>query len=61
MIEQLNFQIEDKIGQITVSVGVAEYPLNGNTPDEVLIKADEALYAAKKAGRNRVEIAYVPF
>jgi diguanylate cyclase (GGDEF)-like protein len=59
LIEDLNFQIEDKIGQITVSVGVAEYPSNGNTPDEVLNKADEALYAAKRAGRNRVEVANV--
>jgi diguanylate cyclase (GGDEF)-like protein len=39
---------------VTISLGVAAYPQDsGNKPD--LIKsADEALYAAKKAGRNRV-------
>jgi two-component system cell cycle response regulator len=43
---------------VTVSLGVASYPQDsGNKPD--LIKAaDEALYAAKKAGRNRV-VRYV--
>jgi diguanylate cyclase (GGDEF)-like protein len=57
MVEEISFSIEDKHGQITVSVGVAEYPGNGSTPDEVLTKADAALYAAKRAGRNRVEAA----
>ena len=57
MVEDIGFSIEDKHGQITVSVGVAEYPGNGNTPDEVLSKADAALYTAKRAGRNRVEAA----
>jgi diguanylate cyclase (GGDEF)-like protein len=57
MVEEINFSIEDRHGQITISVGVAEYPGNGKTPDEVLTKADEALYAAKKEGRNRVEVA----
>ena len=57
MVEDIGFSIEDRHGQITISVGVAEYPGNGTTPDEVLTKADEALYAAKKGGRNRVEVA----
>jgi diguanylate cyclase (GGDEF)-like protein len=57
MVEDIGFYIEDKHGQITVSVGIAEYPGNGSTPDEVLTKADAALYAAKRAGRNRVEAA----
>ena len=57
MVEDIGFSIEDRHGQITVSIGVAEYPVNGATPDEVLTKADEALYAAKNGGRNRVEVA----
>jgi diguanylate cyclase (GGDEF)-like protein len=39
---------------ITISLGAAEFPRHGNTPDEVLHQADLALYAAKEAGRNRV-------
>ena len=57
MIERIDFDIEGKHGQVTVSIGVAEYPENGKSMDNVLAKADEALYAAKHAGRNRVEAA----
>jgi diguanylate cyclase (GGDEF)-like protein len=45
------------LGTITASFGVAAFPLHGATPAEVLQAADEALFRAKKAGRNRVEIA----
>jgi len=40
--------------QITISMGVATFPEDGRTVDELLQKADAALYAAKKKGRNRV-------
>ena len=39
---------------ITISAGVASYPANGVTRDELVKAADEALYAAKQAGRNTV-------
>ncbi len=39
----------------TISVGVATFPQNGNTVDEVIRSADWALYAAKEEGRNRVK------
>lgn len=42
-------------GHITVSVGLAEAK-DATTPTELLRRADEALYAAKQAGRNRVEV-----
>jgi diguanylate cyclase (GGDEF)-like protein len=40
--------------RITLSIGIAEFPNHGQTADEVISSADEALYAAKRAGRNRV-------
>ncbi|HET6778310.1 MAG TPA: diguanylate cyclase [Gemmatimonadales bacterium] len=40
--------------KITLSIGLAEFPENGQTADEVISSADEALYAAKRNGRNRV-------
>lgn len=40
--------------RVTVSVGIAAFPENGNSPDDVTRAADAALYAAKQGGRNRV-------
>lgn len=42
-------------GRRTCSFGVTEYT-QGDSPDVLVARADAALYAAKKAGRNRVEI-----
>ncbi len=39
---------------LTVSAGVATYPNGVETPEELVRRADEALYAAKAAGRDRV-------
>jgi len=39
----------------TVSAGVAAYPVHGRSTHELVARADEALYAAKRSGRNRVE------
>lgn len=43
--------------KITVSVGIAHYPSNATTREELIEKADKALYRAKDNGRNRVELA----
>ena len=45
------------LGEVTVSVGVAAFPAQGVTWQAVLKCADDALYAAKHAGRNRVVVA----
>ena len=42
--------------QVTTSIGVATYPLHGKEPEEVVIKADKALYRSKQNGRNRTTI-----
>jgi diguanylate cyclase (GGDEF)-like protein len=44
------------VGGVTASVGVATYPSHGEHADTLLRAADAALYAAKQAGRNRVEV-----
>ena len=37
---------------ITITGGIAAYPIDGSTESEILRKADQALYRAKKTGRN---------
>jgi len=44
-------------GRVTVSVGAAEYPTHGETPEELIASADAAMYQAKGEGRNRVVVA----
>lgn len=44
--------------KITISIGVSDN-LTSRIPTEVLKFADDALYKAKKAGRNRVEVSQV--
>jgi len=40
--------------EVTVSIGVAEFPVDANTGAKIIAVADKALYEAKRAGRNRV-------
>ncbi len=47
------FDIDGKPVYIGASVGIAAYPSAGNDPDELLRKADTAMYKAKEDGRNR--------
>ncbi|HWI63480.1 MAG TPA: sensor domain-containing diguanylate cyclase [Symbiobacteriaceae bacterium] len=41
----------------TVSIGIACYPADGRDAEAVMRAADKAMYAAKQAGKNRVELA----
>lgn len=61
MIEWCKFPKEDiqPGGKITVSIGVSGYPYDGDTSEEILRLADEALYRAKREGKNRVVYAEV--
>ncbi len=52
-------------GRLTVSAGVACFPRDGQSLDDLLLRADQALYAAKAAGRDcvrryRPELARLP-
>ena len=40
--------------QVTISMGVAEYPQDSRDPSELIERADQALYRCKRSGRNCV-------
>jgi len=44
-------------GKVTMSIGIAEYPSHGDTPEELIASADAAMYQGKSQGRNRVVAA----
>jgi diguanylate cyclase (GGDEF)-like protein len=44
----------------SISIGVVSYPGDGRTSDELMISADNAMYASKRAGKDRVTGVSVP-
>jgi diguanylate cyclase (GGDEF)-like protein len=44
----------------TFSLGIALYPIDGTTPDELIASSDRAMYAAKRLGKNRYAFASGP-
>ncbi len=53
-IEAHRFSAGKEKVRVTVSVGIAAFPQDGATLEELLEVADQRLYAAKGSGRNRV-------
>jgi diguanylate cyclase (GGDEF)-like protein len=48
------FEKDGVVVRPTISIGVSAFPEDGNTAELLLRRADEALYRAKKGGRDRV-------
>ncbi|MBI5787501.1 MAG: diguanylate cyclase [Candidatus Schekmanbacteria bacterium] len=56
VVEETKFEHEEllPIGRFTISMGIAEYPKDAQNREQLIQKADQALYAAKKNGKNMV-------
>jgi diguanylate cyclase (GGDEF)-like protein len=56
-LERTRFEVDGRDFWVTVSAGVADAAaVSGLDPHQLLVRADQALYAAKGGGRNRVRI-----
>jgi two-component system cell cycle response regulator len=54
-IEAAPFEVGGKVGLLQVTaIGVAALEFEGDAPEHMLKRADQALYCAKRDGRNRV-------
>ncbi|MGH2825237.1 MAG: HD domain-containing phosphohydrolase, partial [Thermoleophilaceae bacterium] len=57
LAERIRTEIEEAGDELTVSFGIATFPLHGGSSEALLRAADQALYAAKRLGRNRTVIS----
>lgn len=48
---------DEDVGQVTMSLGLASLT-NGESIDQLITRADQALYSSKRSGRNRVTLAH---
>jgi diguanylate cyclase len=56
-IAEIPFSYNGSSFRVTASLGVAWVTSPSDTTEDIIARADEALYAAKGAGRDRVEYA----
>ena len=59
-VRQMPIAIPGNTLHVTLSIGVAVYPLHGNDAESMIYAADAALYQAKHQGRDRVCAARLP-
>jgi diguanylate cyclase (GGDEF)-like protein len=53
-VENEVIEIEGERQRLTISIGLAFFPADGQTPETLLAVADRRLYAAKRSGRNQI-------
>lgn len=58
-VEAMRVEFAGTTLSLTISAGIAAYPMHGERADQVLDNADQALYQAKNAGRNHCVVRAV--
>ncbi|HPA14018.1 MAG TPA: diguanylate cyclase [Desulfobacterales bacterium] len=56
VVEDTEFIYKAKVEKITISIGLTEVKPSDRSPDILFNRMDQAMYEAKRAGRNRVEV-----
>ena len=58
LIDESEFEGEEKMlgGRLTISIGIATFPMQASSKSELIEHADQALYRAKGLGKNRVVV-----
>jgi diguanylate cyclase (GGDEF)-like protein len=56
LCSQLIIRHEGRDLRATISLGIATFPAQGSAAEEIIIKADKALYQSKQNGRNQVKV-----
>ena len=56
LAERIRKAIDEQKLSLTVSIGVATFPIDGKSAQEIFKNADKALYQSKKLGRNLVSV-----
>jgi diguanylate cyclase (GGDEF)-like protein len=59
-IREAPFVVGEDTVDVTVSIGVASLPGHGTSSGDLVRAADDGLYAAKRAGRDRYQLAPLP-
>lgn len=60
-VANLSFSLDlHTYNAFTISIGIAFYPADGETADQLLRRADDALYQSKRLGRNRLSTTVSP-
>lgn len=55
-LQAIDFKMGNQTYKITVSIGIALFPSQGTTVQDLLTNADLAMYQAKEAGRGRIHV-----
>ena len=58
VVDEAEFEGEETMpgGRLTISIGVATFPMQASSKSELVERADQALYRAKGLGKNRVMV-----
>jgi len=55
-VHESTYQYDEKLVEVSTSIGVSQMESKTDSMEDILQRADKALYKAKEMGRNRVEI-----